>query len=213
MTAPFYVSTVNAQGVTSSAPIVLRNVQTTLPGIALAGLQEVAPLRGPHTLRKSLPGRLVGVHHNTRTPALAGSAVVWDKTRVSVIDRGVELLATPEAGDDLRKRYGHWVMARVDQSNPFLFMAAHRPLNSTGDQPEFDANLARFLEGYRALVTPWIVAMDANARELPRLRSLGRWRHAGIDGFLVDRRIVTGAVFKLPNTPSDHWPVALEVRL
>lgn len=212
MTArPFVVSTVNAQGVTDPADVVLDNVRTTLPGVTIAGLQEVAPLAGAmgiRSLRRNLPGRLLGVHHALRTPATAGSAVVWDKSRVQLRRRGVELLAQPEPGDDLRPRYGAWVQVAVDDA-PLLFMAAHRPLRSTGDQPEFDRNLSVFLE---ACPLPWIVAMDANARDLPVLARLGRWRHVGIDGFLVSRQLVTGHVFRLPPTRSDHRPLALEVR-
>lgn len=207
---PFVVSTVNARGVTAPADVVLDNVRRTLPGVTIAGLQEVAPLRAEaHRLRAHLPGRLLGVHQALRSPASAGSAVVWDKTRCQVRRRGVELLATPEPGDALRRRSGAWVELDVDGLGPLLFMAAHRPLASTGDQPEFDANLARFLE---ACPLPWIVAMDANARDLPVLARLGRWRHVGIDGFLVSRQLVPGQVFGLPRTRSDHRPLAMEVR-
>jgi hypothetical protein len=209
MTSTFVVSTVNAQGVTDPAGVVLDSVRATLPGVTLAGLQEVAPLMGDaHQLRGHLPGRLLGVHHSLRSPAMAGSAVVWDKARCELRRRGVELLAQPEPGDALRRRYGAWVEIAVD-GVPLLFMAAHRPLRSTGDQPEFDRNLSVFLE---ACPLPWIVAMDANARDLPVLARLGRWRHVGIDGFLVSRQLVTGHVFRLPPTRSDHRPLALEVR-
>lgn len=206
---PFVVSTVNARGVTAPADVVLDNVRRTLPGVTIAGLQEVAPLRKMTGLRANLPERLIGVHHSTSPLARAGSAVVWDKTRCQLRRRGVELLATPEPGDALRRRYGAWVELDVDGLGPLLFMAAHRPLASTGDQPEFDANLARFIE---ACPLPWIVAMDANARDLPVLARLGRWRHVGIDGFLVSRQLVPGQVFGLPRTRSDHRPLAMEVR-
>lgn len=207
---PFVVSTVNAQGVQKPADVVLDNVRRSLPGVTIAGLQEVAPLRAKaHRLRANLPGRLLGVHQSLHSPASAGSAVVWDKGRCTARRRGVELLAIPEPGDALRRRSAAWVDLDVDGLGDLRFIAAHRPLLSTGDQPEFDRNLARFLQ---ACPLPWIVAMDANARDLPVLARLGRWRHVGIDGFLVSSQLVPGQVFRLPRTRSDHRPLALEVR-
>lgn len=211
MSRPFHVSSVNAQGVTKPPAVVLANVRATLPGVAIAGLQEVAPLReAKHTLRANLSGRIVGVHQNCATLATAGSAVVWDKRVGDVRGRGVVLLASPEPGDNMRRRYGAWVDLDID-GEILRYIAAHRPLKSTGDQPEFDRNLALFIE---RTPHPWIVAMDANTPDLPPvLDRLGKWRHVGIDGFLVEQSITTRRAFKLPDTPSDHRPIAMEVRL
>lgn len=208
------VASINAQGVTDPAQAVLDSVRTPLAGVAIAGLQEVAPLRGPHQLRLALSGKTVGVHHDTRTGARAGSAVVWDKSRVTARGRGMALLARAEPGDAMRDRYAAWVQLDLQGDDnrgiSLLFVSCHRPLRSTGDQPEFDGALAGFL---RNAPVPWIVAGDWNTPRLPPvLDRLGSWKRAGIDGFLLSPGLNSGRAFRLPATRSDHRPIALEVR-
>lgn len=208
-------ASINAQGVSDPPGVVLDNVRAVLGGVTAAGLQEVAPLRGPHRLREGLSRRAVGVHHDVRTGSRAGSAVVWSKTAARARSRGLRLLAEAEPGDDLRDRYLAWVLLVLPGLGPLVFGSAHRPLRATGDQPEFDAALARFL---RACAFPAVIAMDANARTWPPTGHAAaaaagwRWVGVGIDGFIVSPGLRVGEAFRFPATRSDHRPVGVVVR-
>lgn len=207
MSSSAILATINAQGVSDPAPITLGNVRDVLPGVAVGFLQEVAPLRGSFALRLRL-SKLLGVHQLRRTSALAGSALVWDRSRVECLRRGHVLAAIPEPGDDLRKRYVLWADLLLDGIMTIRAMVGHRPLPSTGDQPEFDRTLIALVEETPAGL-PVVVGLDANAHKLPavQLATGLTWQHLGIDGFLVDQGLRTGLVTRGPRTNSDHLPL------
>lgn len=201
---PLPFCTFNAQGVSDPADVVVKSVRTVLPGIAVAALQEVAPAR----LRAHLSS-LVGVHQDRSSLARAGSAVVWSKDRCHAIDRGVEPLAHPEAGDHLRTRSLAWVDLRIDGGEVIRFGSCHRPLEATGDQPEFDTALARFADGSPH---PLAIGLDANTRRWAALAFKTRLRpkNVGIDGFLLSRSLFfPGSAVRLGELgeKSDHDPV------
>lgn len=209
------IVTVNAQSVTDPHTHVLHNVLDVMAGAGLVFAQEVSV---PLLLRAKLARKLIGIHHARRGPQ-AGVAVLWDRSRFTAGKRGWVSLAQPERGDDMRERFGAWVDLMIRENGETLTaISAHRPLEATGDKPEFDRNLARFMA---TSPHPVIAGLDVNgvgpavASRISLLIDEYRagapgvyWRGVGIDGWLIDQRHRVGQAFPLPRTRSDHAAIA-----
>ena len=207
----FPIVTGNLQGVTDPSDNVLHAALDVLAGAALFMGQEAAPIATK--LRARLSGRIVGVHQSRTDRDKAGVCLVWDKSRLTLAESGYVLLASPEPGDDMRKRYGAWGRFKVRyRGTEFVTLSGHRPLRSTGDQEEHDRNLAAWVSRQRV---PVIIGEDFNSTPGDVARALMRHGSGevfptgvGIDGFLHTRGIVLGEAFALPRSTSDHRAVA-----
>lgn len=211
-------ATINAAGVTSSPPVTAQNVTSIMAGIGIACVQEAKPLRGRWSLRRLFSRRTIGVHQVTDTAAEAGSAVVWDKSRCKPGDRGITLGVKPQPGDDVLARYLVWIDLTVDRVLTLRAVAAHRPpWRERHLWPAFDRAVADLVNGSPH---PVLIGTDNNSHQMPMtVRGLLVPYARGIDMFLVDElrglrvRRVDGrpTTYHLVNTPSDHWPVALDL--
>lgn len=178
----------------------LDNVRVVLPGAVIAFVQEAKRFQ----LREHLT-RLLGVRQG-RTEAKAGSALVWDRSRCRLLRGGQVLAARPEPGDELLPRWLQWADLQIDGTLLVKAIAGHRPLKSTGDQPEFDEALGTLVD---SSTFPVIAGLDANTYNPHALaEDLGlEWRGKGIDGFMYDESLRLGPARRLRPTNSDHRAV------
>lgn len=208
-------ATINAQGVSDPKAVTLENVRDALPGVGLAGLQEVANLRRRWSLRNQLAHRTTGVYQVTDTAATAGVALVWDKSRVRVMRRDIALGVKPWPGDDQRTRYLISADACIDESMFVTAIVGHRPKRALRHLwPAYDRAL---LETVLSARYPVILFTDNNAHELPRvLRSVLTPYARRIDLIALSEPLMTrgrAQAFDLPATRSDHSPVAIELEV
>lgn len=213
------VATINAQGVTDTPTTTLANVRDALPGVGLAGLQEVGNLTHRWSLRNHLASRALGVIQDTSTKARAGVALVYAKSRVRLLRRHPLQVGTHPDGAKMLTRYILAVDACIDRTLFVTVIDAHRPpWRYRHLWPIFDAQVNRIVESARY---PVIYLTDNNSPYLaPVLRDDLTAYGRGIDlialgkGLHTTRRNGrrTGA-FLLPATRSDHRPVAIELQI
>lgn len=208
------LATINAQGVTDSRMQTLRNVRDALPGVALAGLQEVKNLRGDWSLRERLSRRTIGVAQVTRTEATSGVALVWDKSRVRPVPGSRRIvLGASAVGHHMLNRHLLAADFRIDRAITITGIVGHRPPARYRDLwPEYDAALAHLLADVEH---PAVLFTDNNSVAVPHALASGyEVQRSGIDFIAVgDDLTVLGDAFLLPKTGSDHRPVALKVRV
>lgn len=208
------VATINAQGVSDPRRQTLANVREALPGVAIAGLQEVKNLRGDWSLRNQLSRRTMGVAQVTRTPATSGVAIVWDKSRVRAVKDSQRIaLGVKPDGQQLLARYLLAVDLVIDGRLIVTAIDGHRPpVRDRELWPAYDATLARLVNQARH---PVILFTDNNAAAMPRTL-VGELRpHARrIDMICTDPQLrIDGPAFDLPATKSDHRPVGLRIEV
>lgn len=208
------LATVNAQGVTDSRRQTLHNVQAALPGVAVAGLQEVKNLTRRWSLRDRLSRRTLGVAQVTDTPATAGVAIVWDRSRIRPVKGSQRIaLGVEPHGQRMLSRYLLAIDLVLDDCLIVTAIAAHRPKAEFRELwPAFDAALARMV---RLARHPVIVFTDNNSTAMPSsVRGLLKPYARRIDMILLDQRLdALGQAFDLPRTGSDHRPVGLRLAL
>lgn len=208
------VATLNAQGVTDTPRLTLASIRATLPGVAIAGLQEVGNLVGPWSLRDHLARRRVGVAQDTSSLAKAGVAVVWDKAKATRMApwRLDKLCEGVTVNGGMRDRYALSVDLALEAGGGEFVTAisAHRPPRRFQQRwPEFDEELRRVI---RAAAHPPILFMDAN-----QTRAGVPWyglvnHQLGIDLVATHNSLLThGQPWRLEPTNSDHRAVALSV--
>lgn len=189
---------------TDGAHVGLDNFVRVYPGAALGFVQEAKHI----DLRDELTG-LLGVQQG-ESSAAAGSALVWDKTRLHRHKRGQELGARAVKGAT-QDRLLQWVDLEYLYLPGVMFRAVggHRPPRYAGHaaRKEFDGNAARLIAR-----SPYPVIFGLDANELrPRqwaARTLGlSWRGKGIDGFAYTPSLDLGPATRLPKTRSDHRAV------
>lgn len=210
----FVAATVNAQGVTDGRMQTLRNVRDALPGVALAGLQEVTPLRGDWSLRERLSRKTIGVLQKTRTKGTSGVALVWDKSRVRMIEGSDRIaVGTHPEGVRMLTRYILAADFVIDGRLIVTAVVWHRPKWAYRHLwPAFDAACLALVEQARH---PVIVFTDNNSRSIPTaLRPVLRAFARRIDMVLLSQQLrAIGQAFDLPRTGSDHLPVGLRVAI
>lgn len=210
-------ATINAQGVSDPKRVTLENVTDALPGVALAGVQEVANLRRRWSLRNRLAHRTHGVYQDTSTAAKAGVALIWDKSRVKVLRRDIDLGVRPWPGDDQRSRYLLQADVCIDACMFATVIVGHRPKDALAHlRPAYDDALRAAVKQARHAV---ILFTDNNDDELePDLRKLltpyvrGK-RDLIALGKGLKPRAGHRVAFDLPATNSDHRPVGLMVQV
>lgn len=217
MLTTLVLATVNAAGVTQSRIRTLRNVRAALPGVAIAGLQEVKNLRGPWSLRAQLSRRTMGVAQVTRTAATAGVAIVWDKSRVKAVKGSQRLRVgvVPGPHDDMLTRHLIAVDLVIEGRLIVTAIAGHRPpFRLRHLWPAYDRALADLVTKTRH---PVILFTDNNSHAASRsVEQLLRPFARRIDMIMIERtpRLrARGQAFDLPATESDHRPVGLEVEV
>lgn len=204
------VATLNAQGVTDAPRLSLASVRATLPGVAVAGLQEVGNLTGTWSLRDRLARRVVGVAQDTSTEAKAGVAVVWHKGKATRMGpwRLHKLCDGLPGAEGMHDRYSISVDLALDAGELITAISAHRPPPRFQQRwPDFDAELRNVI---RTAPHPPVLFMDANAS-----RATVPWyglvnHQLGIDLVATHPNLATaGAAWLLAPTYSDHRAVAL----
>jgi hypothetical protein len=206
------VATLNAQGVTDAPRLTLASVRATLPGVAVAGLQEVANLTRTWSLRDRLARRLVGVAQDTSSEARAGVAVVWSKAQATRMGhhRMHKLCDGLPGAEGMRDRYAISVDLALEAGGGEFISAisAHRPPPRFQQRwPDFDAELREVI---RTAPHPPVLFMDANAS-----RATVPWyglvnHQIGIDLVATHANLPTaGGAWLLAPTNSDHRAVAL----
>lgn len=206
------LASINAQGVQDPTPVTLENVRDALPGVTLAGCQEVGDLTGNWSLRNRLAKRTMGVHQAGDTYARAGCALVWDRSRVLVTRRSVHVGVRPGRGDEMHTRYILDDDVCIDAQMFVTAIVAHRPpqrLDHLWDT--FDENLAERVDAARH---PVVLFMDQNSHRLPEpLRAQLVAHTIEIDTIATSPGLTRAEPFLLPATRSDHRPLALPVEV
>ncbi len=184
--------------------------KTNLPRIR-AGVMLVQEAKNTN-IRREL-GSHRGVHQDTRRDDRAGSAVVWNKKRVDVTDRGYSLAVEPRGAGMLR-RWMSWTDMKVDGATVRMISVHRPPKRFSHLWPQFDANLARFVKQTKGPVVIGLDANERNPRALAKATGL-KWvaPQGSIDGFLVSPGVKIEKVWRLPKGSSDHHPVLARIRL
>lgn len=198
MNAP--IVTVNAD-FTDGAKVGLENVRANLPGSVITFVQESKRIR----LREKLP-HLLGVRQGTE-PDKANSSLIWDKSRVHLIDHTQTLAVDAHPGVEMLPRWLKRIDCRIDDRLLVSAIVGHRPPpRYRWLWPEFDQAVAAEIQ---FAPFPTIVGLDTNSHTPAMLaRSLGlRWSGRGIDGFMYDRRLHVSRARRMKATRSDHRAV------
>lgn len=174
-------------------------------------------LRDSQTGEKLLPMHTWGVHQDTRTPARAGSVIIFRHLRSMRTGAG---FAFGVKARGLMARWIAWLRCLIPGPGgrrSFLFSAHRPPLRDRRWWQPFDTALWARLRLALAAGRLVLGQMDSNQHGgPPRLPSTLRWVASGnsIDGFVLSReiRIVEGPI-ELPTNTSDHHPILLAVHI
>lgn len=167
-----------------------------------------------------------GVVQRMTSEATQGVGIVYDRTQLTPIGAAVDDPRQRGSGWAELTPAGHGILARgvvwqdVRIAGPggrgriVRLASVHRPPARVPDRVrhEFDRALNEWLTASPMPV--WLV-LDANERNLRRLRFRGRKRIVGIDGHVITGalRYVDQRVRQLARRTSDHAPVAALVRV
>lgn len=179
----------------------LDNVQRVMPGSVITFVQESKRI----SFRENLT-RLIGVRQGD-APDKANSTLLWDRSRVRMVDFNQSLAVDAHRGVEMLPRWLKRLDCRVDDALPVSAIVGHRPPPRYKHLwPEFDDALEA--EIYWAPF-PVIVGLDTNSHAPAALaRRFGlRWAGRGIDGFMYSPKLRVVRPRRLMRTHSDHRAV------
>lgn len=194
------IVTVNAD-FTDGPKVGLDNVRAVLPGSVITFVQESKHIK----LRDRLP-RMLGVSQG-HEPDTANSSLLWDHSRVEVLDKSVSLAVDPQQGDEMLPRFLRRIDCKVDDALLLSAIVCHRP------PPRYKHLWPAFDEALDVEVRyapfPVVVGLDTNSLNPAALaRSIGlKWAGRGIDGFMYSPKLRVVRPRRLMRTRSDHRAV------
>lgn len=194
------IVTVNAD-FTDGPKVGLENVQRILPGSVITFVQESKYIRFRDRLT-----HMIGVSQGDK-PDTANSSLLWDRSRVDVLDRSMSLAVDPLPGDEILPRFLRRIDCRIDDALLVSAIVGHRPpARYSHLWPAFDEALDVEIQ-YAPF--PAIVGLDTNSLNPAALaRSLRmKWAGRGIDGFMYSPKLRVVRPRRLFRTRSDHRAV------